>query len=142
MKQTVKSALKDFYRANYFGEEAFTAKWAHIKIGPFSLPFPNPAPRREAVHLHDISHLVIGYDTSWAGEGELAAWELASGFGPHWIGYFYAPFTFSVGLAVAPRRVARAMKRGCGSANPYKLGLSRKEIEAMMVDELKAELKL
>jgi len=34
--------------------------------------------QQQRLLLHDVHHLVTGYDTSFRGELELAAWELAS----------------------------------------------------------------
>jgi len=61
-----------------------------------------------------LTHLITGYETSWVGEGEIAAWELASGFpAKMWIGYIYPPITFAIGLLLAPRKVFHAFKKGC-----------------------------
>ena len=90
------------------------------------------------IWLHDLTHLLTGYDTSWAGEGEIAGWELASGFtSKYWIGYFYAPITFSIGLIVAPLRTLRALRLGLGKKNVYKLRLENSRLKQMTVAELK-----
>lgn len=139
--QLVPQALQAFYDSHYFGTAAFTDPWVKVQIGPIKFYFPNPPARRAAIHLHDLTHLVTGYDTSIAGEGEVAAWELASGFPPkYWIGWIYAPLTFSVGVVVAPRRIWRAWKRGWGQMNLYRLDLPREELDRKTLGELKALL--
>ena len=139
--QTVNDALKDFYQSHYFGDEAATARFVQVHLGPIKFPFPNPRARREAIHLHDLTHLVTGYDTSWAGEGEVAAWELASGFPrKYWIGWFYAPLTFTIGLLVAPLKVAKAFRRGWGSSNLYKLDIPRSKLNNLTLGELKTRI--
>ena len=142
--QTVEAALKEFYRNNYFGEEAFTAKVVQVQIlGPIKLPLPNVKQRREVIHLHDLTHLVTGYDTSWAGEGEVAALELASGFPrKYWIGWVYAPLAFITGILVSPLRVAKAFRRGWGATNLYKLDIPRERLYSMTLRELRKELAL
>jgi len=142
-ERTAKEALGEFYRSNYFGEEAFTKKLVQVRLGPVRFLFPNPKARREAIHLHDLTHLLTGYDTTWQGEGEVAAWELASGFPPkYWIGWIYAPMTFTIGVLVSPLKVARAFRRGWGSSNLYKLDIPRERLDALTLGELKKTLKL
>lgn len=137
----VKEALYEFYKSHYFGEEASTAKWVQVRLGPFKIPFPNPKLRREVIYLHDLTHLVTGYDTSWTGEGEIAAWELASGFPrKYWIGWIYPPMTFSIGLIISPKKVLQAFARGWKQPNLYKLDLPREKIETMTLGELKSYL--
>ena len=42
------------------------------------LPFPNLKQRRALVYLHDINHVISGSDTTWVGEGEVAAIDLCT----------------------------------------------------------------
>jgi hypothetical protein len=140
---TVKEALKEYYQTHYFGDEAFTARFVHIRLGPIRFPFPNIRQRREAIYLHDLTHLLTGYDTSWIGEGEIAAWELASGFTrKYWIGWIYPPMTFLIGIFIAPLRVMKAFKRGWKSSNLYKMDFPKAQIENMTLEELKKLLDL
>jgi hypothetical protein len=138
---TVKEVLQEYYSSHFFGEDAFTSKWAWLKVGSLKIPFPNLKQRREAIHLHDLTHILTGYDTTWTGEGEVAAWEIASGFTRHyWIGWLYAPVTFTVGCFIAPRRVAQAFRCGIGKKNLYQLRLNRDQLEQMTLGDLKALL--
>ncbi len=139
--QTVQNALQEFYQTHYFGTEAQTAKVVQVRLGPIRFLFPNPKQRREVIHLHDLTHLLTGYDTSWTGEGEVAAWELASGFPrKHWIGWVYAPMTFSIGFLISPLRVAKAFLRGWGQPNLYKLDIPRETLHSLTLLDLKNEL--
>jgi hypothetical protein len=141
LNQTVGKLLEDFYRKSNFSDDSSVVHWIHVQIGPLRFPFPNPGQRREVIWLHDLTHLLTGYDTSWTGEGEIAAWELASGFPlKHWIGYFYAPITFSIGLIVAPVRTLRAFRLGIGQKNVYKLQLESSQLKHMTVADLKKAL--
>jgi hypothetical protein len=140
--QTVQNALQEFYQTHYFGDEALTAKVVQVRLGPLRFLFPNPKQRRDAIHLHDLTHLLTGYDTSWTGEGEVAAWELASGFPrKYWIGWVYAPMTFTVGFLISPLKVAKAFVRGWGQTNLYKLDLPREKLNSLTLLDLKEELK-
>ena len=74
------SYLFNFYEIFGLGQDAYERRVNFAKIGFLILPFPNPKARQRLVYLHDVNHLLSGYDTSWVGEGEVSAWELASGF--------------------------------------------------------------
>ncbi len=134
--------MNAFYREKMFSDDAEKARWISIKLGPIKIPFPNLRQRREAIYLHDLNHLLTNYDTTWIGEGEIAAWELASGFPKkYWIGYVYPPMTFLIGLIIAPRKTVAAFKKGVGKNTIYKLQLERAELEQMKVTDLKKALK-
>lgn len=142
---TAREALATYYKTHYFGDRALTDSWVSVRLGPVSVPFPNPKHRREAIPLHDLHHMLTGYDTTWTGEGEVAAWELGSGFPcRHWVGYFYAPITFTIGFFVSPKRVIKAFRRGRGNQNLCHLDLRipRDQLFQMSLSELKEELRL
>jgi hypothetical protein len=141
--QTVKEWVAAFYREKMFSDDAEKVHWISIKLGPIKIPFLNLRQRREAIYLHDLNHLLTNYDTTWTGEGEIAAWELASGFPKkYWIGYVYPPMTFLIGLIIAPRKTVTAFKKGIGKNNIYKLQLERVELEQMKISDLKKALKI
>ena len=76
----VEHALNDFYDRHGYGEGGgINKKWDMIKFGSISLPLPNLESRRNNIYLHDINHLVTGYDTTWKGEGSVTSWEVATG---------------------------------------------------------------
>ncbi len=140
---TVKAALQEHYRSQEFDSDFLTAKWFYVRIGPIRIPIPNFEQRRRAIYLHDLTHILTGYDTSWTGEGEIAAWELASGFTlKYWMGWIYPPMTFLIGLLISPRKVAKAFRRGWRRPNLYKLDFPRNKIEQMTIGDLKTRLHL
>ena len=139
--QTVAEWMQEFYREKMFLDDAETAHWVFIRLGPVKIPFPNLPQRREAIWFHDLNHLLTGYDTTWTGEGEIAGFELASGFPSRfWIGYLYAPLTFAVGLLVAPLKTLRGFRDGIGKKNIYQLQMERAALERMKVSDLKKQL--
>ncbi|MCB0410927.1 MAG: hypothetical protein KDD22_00265 [Bdellovibrionales bacterium] len=140
---SVEQALKEFYGTQHLGDEAFTQAVNYAQFGSLKIPFPNLKKRREIIYLHDINHLLTGYDTTYAGEGELAAYELASGFPFHcWVGYLYAPIAFLTGVFVAPLRVWRGWLRGWGAKNSCHADLTREEIFSMNLGELRQYLQI
>lgn len=93
--------------------------WVKLKLWRIPLAFPNTAGRRRAVRFHDLHHVLTEYPTTWRGEFEIAAWEIAGGVNRYWEGWLLDLLGFAAGLFVYPRRVYRAFVRGRHSANLY-----------------------
>ena len=83
------------------------------------MAFPNTNQRVRSVRIHDVHHVLTGYATSWRGEGEIAAWELASGCRDHIASWYLNFWAALIGLFIAPRAVLRAFRRGRASRNLY-----------------------
>jgi hypothetical protein len=135
-------------RQRYFDtngiEPGYDARWVTLRAGGVPvLVFPNTAARVRAVRLHDLHHVVTGYDTSWTGEAEIAAWEIASGcagFAAAWVLNLGA---MAVGLCIAPRAVFRAFVRGRHTQNLYHAaGAWNEALLDGRVGELRAALRL
>lgn len=140
---TVKEALSEFYAKNHLGKDAFEKNLNYADFRIIKIPYPNFKKRQQLVYLHDINHVLTGYDTSWIGEGEVAAWELASGFPPHcWVGYLYAPFTFLIGLVLSPKRVLKAFCRGLKEKNSCHAKLDKEQIMSLKVKDLLSTLRI
>jgi hypothetical protein len=93
--------------------------WVKLKLWRIPLAFPNTEGRRRAVRFHDLHHVLTEYPTTWRGEFEIAAWEVANGVGWYWEGWLLDLLGFGCGLIVFPRSVYRAFMRGRRSANLY-----------------------
>ena len=93
--------------------------WVKLKLWRIPLAFPNTAGRRRAVRFHDLHHVLTEYPTTWRGEFEIAAWEVAGGINRYWEGWLLDLLGFACGLVVCPRAVYRAFVRGRRSANLY-----------------------
>ena len=93
--------------------------WVRLKLWRIPLAFPNTAGRRRAVRFHDLHHVLTEYPTTWRGEFEIAAWEVAGGVNRYWEGWLLDLLGFACGLVVYPRSVYRAFVRGRRSANLY-----------------------
>lgn len=135
---TVAEALDRFDQEHRFGKAAYTQAWNTVSIFGFKVPFPNPKVRREVIPLHDLTHILTGYSTSWVGEGEIANWEMASGLpARHWIAWFYVPITFTIGWFLAPGKMYRAFSRGRGRANLYKCNVPAEVLMTMKVGDVR-----
>lgn len=117
---TVRQARTEYFAASGFAPDGgYGDKWVKLKVGRFALFFPNTKARVRAVRLHDIHHVLTGYATTWIGEGEIGAWEIASGCGKHYPAWLLNLGAFAIGLALAPRPVFEAFVRGRHSRNLY-----------------------
>src|SRR5262245_66270712 len=86
---------------------------------------PNPPAHGCALRLHDLHHVLTGYDTGWVGEAELGAFEAASGCGRHVGALPFDVAALGMGLAIAPIRTFRAFVGGRRAKN-----ILRRHIEA------------
>src|SRR5215213_2728485 len=106
-------------RAEYFAHSGFSSdggygdRWVQLKAGGVTVfAFPNTAARVRSVRLHDLHHVLTEYDTTWAGEAEIGAWELASGCGRHYPAWVLNSGAVLIGVFLWPRRVLAAFRRG------------------------------
>jgi hypothetical protein len=112
-------------RARYFAENGFAADggyddpWVRLQVGPIALRIPNTPARVHSVRYHDLHHVLTGYQTHWTGEGQIAAWEIASGCAGHHAAWVLNLWAMAIGLCIAPRAVARAFVRGRRTRNLY-----------------------
>ncbi|HEX8559949.1 MAG TPA: hypothetical protein VF668_17765 [Pyrinomonadaceae bacterium] len=108
-------ALSGFAPDGGYGDE-----WVWLRLWRIPFAFPNTSGRRRAVRFHDLHHVLTGYRTTWRGEFEIAAWEVAAGgVKRYWEGWLLDLLGFACGLAVCPRGVYRAFARGRRSRNLY-----------------------
>ena len=131
-----------FARAGFAPDGGYGDRWVRLKAhGRTVFTFPNTAARVRSVRLHDLHHIVTGYDTSWVGEAEIGAWELASGCGRHYPAWVLNAGAVAIGLLLWPRRVLAAFRRGRRSDNLYG-GEFAEELLDLEVDELRRRLRL
>lgn len=100
--------------------EATATAGCGSQAGPIVIRFPNTQSRVRSVKLHDLHHVLTGYDTSWSGEAEIAAWEIASGCATHYAAWVLNLGAFAIGLLIDLRGVYAAFIRGRHTANLYR----------------------
>jgi hypothetical protein len=93
--------------------------WVRLKLWRIPFAFPNTEGRRRAVRFHDLHHVLTEYPTTWRGEFEIAAWEVAGGVRRYWEGWLLDLLGFACGLVLFPRATYRAFVRGRHSRNLY-----------------------
>ncbi len=117
---TLREARAQYFLRAGFGESSYRERWVVLRVRGFPLfAFLNTAQRVRSVRLHDLHHALTGYPTTWTGEGEIGAWELASGCGNHWAAWVLNFWAALIGLTFTPRRVFAAFRRGRRERNLY-----------------------
>jgi hypothetical protein len=138
---TLAEARSLFFARSGLGDDGgYNARWVRVETKPFPVYFPNTACRVEAAKLHDLHHIAMEYETDWAGEAEIAAWEIASGCGRHGWAWLLNLGAFTIGLFLFPRRLFRAFIRGRRSANLYRSGFPEHELPRRTVEWLRERL--
>jgi hypothetical protein len=117
--------------------------WFRVRIGPLTIPLPNPPARRKAVFLHDVNHVLTGYNTVFSdGEVVIAGFEVGAGCGRVWIAWFINVSMMLIGLGLRPRAVMRAFRRGRRTISIYSYPKERSTLRAMTVGELRQRLRI
>ncbi len=117
---------KDLYRGN----------WIKFHIWGYYVPLLPIHGFKKSFMLHDIHHVLSGYDTDWRGELEIAAWELSSGGCGWYLLYWVDRIIFmSLGLVFCPVRTVRAFRRGREHRNTF--GRNHEELLDSDFDALK-----
>jgi len=142
-QSSVKDARAEYFeRAGFAPDGGYADRWVRLKLGGFTvLAFPNTSARLRSVRLHDIHHVLTEYDTTWSGEAEIAAWELASGCHRHFAAWVLNIGAVLIGVVTCPRRLIRAFRCGRHSRNLYG-GEYSENLLSMTVGDLRRELGL
>lgn len=118
--QTLAEARDAYFAANGFpAGGGYDAKWVDFELGPIPMPFPNTDSRRRAVKVHDLHHVLTGYQTDIWGEFEISAWEVGSGCRDYYAAWFLNLGGMASGMLTVPRRTIRAFFRGRRTKNLY-----------------------
>ena len=116
----------DWYRDN----------WVRIQVKGRRVPVFPIHGFKQSFFLHDIHHLLTGYDTDWTGEFEIAAWELSSGGCGRYYLYWIDRIVFILlGLIFAPRATVRAFRQGWPHRNSF--GRDPNDLMPVDFDELR-----
>jgi hypothetical protein len=136
---TLREGRAGYFAKNGWDEKGYDVKWVRIQAGPIPLFIYNTEGRKKAVKLHDLHHVLTGYETTWTGEAEIGGWELAGGCGWHLAAWYLNAWAFAIGLVIAPRRTIRAFRRGLHERNLYRETLTEALLDSS-IDEVRARL--
>jgi len=138
---TLRAARERYFELNNFAGGGYDEGWVKMRAGPIPIWFPNTVARVKAVRFHDLHHVLTEYPTTWRGEAEIGAWEVATGCAAHYQGWLLNLLSFAIGLVINPRGVYRAFMRGRRSRNLYHTPFSD-ELLARKVGDVRRELDL
>jgi hypothetical protein len=117
---SMRDALRRYFEDNDFGPDGgYPDAWVDLKLGPIPIPFPNTDARRRAVRFHDLHHIATEYQTDYAGEFEISAWEIATGCRDFVAAWQLNLAGLFAGLCSYPIRTFRAFIRGRNTKNFY-----------------------
>jgi hypothetical protein len=138
---TLAEARQRYFQQSGFVAGGYAVRWVRLKAGPIVLWFPNTSARVKAVKLHDLHHVLAEYETTWSGEAEIGAWEIASGCARHYPAWILNFGAVAIGLVIAPRRTHQAFIRGRHSRNLYRTEFNEALLERS-VEEVRQQLAL
>src|SRR5690349_1997478 len=140
----VKDARDAYLAENGFTIAAYTEKWSPIQFTSWlTVPIPNPPSRQRGIQLHDLHHVVTGFGTDVAGEGEISVWELRRGLRGLGL-YVRGIIVWGAigGLVLNTRRALRVWRQaGNGKGNLFDIDLEYDEMLEMTVGELRERLR-
>ncbi|HEX8455902.1 MAG TPA: hypothetical protein VF656_01170 [Pyrinomonadaceae bacterium] len=138
---SLRAARERYFESNGFAGGGYEEGWVKMKAGPVPIWFPNTVARVKAVKFHDLHHVLTEYPTTWRGESEIGAWEVATGCAAHYQAWLLNLLAFAIGLVINPRGVYRAFMRGRRTRNLYRATFSD-ELLARRVGDVRRELDL
>jgi hypothetical protein len=113
-----------------------------VKVLGVSLKIPNSSARVRALRFHDLHHVLTGYDTDFAGEAAIGAWELASGCAGFPAAVVLNLGSVLFGIFTGPGPILEAFARGRTTRNLYGEGRFDDALLARTVGDLRRELGL
>ena len=139
----LKEALPILYAKLGQGDDGgVNARWIKVYFGKFYVPIPNFPARKKAVRFHDVHHILTGYPTTWKGETEIGAWEVATGGGTYIATWIFDLGIFATGLFLHPVATFRAFVKGLRSKSFYNDEYTYEEVLEMTIGEAQSLLKI
>ncbi len=139
---TVSESINEFYNRNNFGDDGgVSKKWVWFKFGFISIPLPNLESRSQNIYLHDINHVISGYEANWKGESAISGWEIASGgWGKEYFPWLLTIWAMGIGVIFYPKSTFQAFQKGLSMHNALTGKLSKQAMFGLSVTELKTKL--
>lgn len=116
-------------------------KWLKFKIGPLPAAIPNTSSMLRAVRVHDLNHVITGYDTNLTGEATISAFEIGAGCGDYAAAWMINLWGFTYGVFLAPRGLLHAFVRGHRSGSLYRCAIDDDTLDRT-VGALRREVRL
>mgnify|MGYP001174923940 CR=1 FL=1 len=129
---TIEKLLNDFYIKNGIPQDGgIDNNTFQFKVFGLKLNLPNPKFRREALHIHDIQHILHNCDTSWEGEGFISGWEISTGMWKNFRLGFLSLWAMGYSLWIYPKSVFKGFKKGLNDIGIIDLKISKSDFMKM-----------
>jgi len=142
--QTPRELLPGFYKEYNLSDDGGQSN-PRVKVEltkKIFLYIPNFDARRKAVLKHDVHHIATGYTSTFKGETEIGAWEIASGVRHYWVAFVLDMSGMMTGMLFNPLGVYKAFVRGRRTKNLYSDNLTDEQIMNTPLSTIKDNLLL
>ena len=106
-----------------------------------NLKLPNPKFRRDAIHIHDLQHVLNHCDTSWKGESFISGWEISTGMWRHFPLGFFSLWAMGYGIWLYPKAIYLGYQKGLSEKGIIDLKMPKKQLLEMECEELGSRIK-
>lgn len=139
---SISESLQEFYKDNNFPDDGGESKdFFELKFRFFTLKLPNSKFRKNAIHIHDIQHLIYNCNTSWKGEAFIAGWEIGTKMWKHFPIGFMSLWAMGFSILNYPKKVLKGYKEGINSIGIIDLEMDKKMLLSLSISELKELIK-
>lgn len=118
-------------------DEWLRDNWLRMNVFGYRIPVKPLYGFKKALELHDVHHLLTGYDTTWMGEFQVTAWEIGTGgCAPHGLFWLKLVVTSLLGVVLRPTATWYAFARGRQQRNLFRCDF--REVLGRELGELQA----
>jgi hypothetical protein len=142
--QTPRELLPGFYKRYHLNDDGGQSS-SYVKIEfteKIFVYFPNFDARRKAVFKHDVHHIATGYTSTFKGETEISAWEIASGCRHYWVAWVLDMQAVMIGMLFNPTGVFKAFVKGRRTKNLYRDVFTDEQLMNMPLSAIKKNMLL
>ena len=142
--QTPRKLLPGFYKQYHLNDDGGQSS-SYVKVEftkKIFVYFPNFDARRKAVFKHDVHHIATGYTSTFKGETEISAWEIASGCRHYWVAWVLDMQAVMIGMLFNPPGVYKAFIKGRRTKNLYRDVFTNEQLMDMSLSVIKENMLL
>jgi len=134
---TLDKHLEEFYKNNNIPiNGGVNDKTFKFPVFGLNLTLPNPKFRREAIHIHDLQHVLNNCDTSWKGESFIAGWEISTGMWKYFPLGILSLWALGYSIWLYPKDAFLGYKKGSNCNGIIDLKKTRQEFLEMELNQL------
>ena len=134
---TLAKHLEKFYKENNIPIDGGVNDTSfNFKVFGINLKLPNPKFRRDAIHIHDLQHVLNNCDTSWKGESFISGWEISTGMWKYFPLGLLSLWAMGYGIWLYPKDIYLGYKKGLSDKGIIDLKIPKNQFLEMEFDEL------